>query len=114
MRSLLVLFVSASVLGCDGYRKDVETVCTVRSRVKAEPGAETDAIKAYLFTNIRSPKAKKTFLSMGSLSDAEKVALLRREARAAGVEPCPLADEVEAALKAPPPVAPPAPVPDAG
>ncbi|MBL8917368.1 MAG: hypothetical protein JNJ54_00785 [Myxococcaceae bacterium] len=112
MRTFTVGLTLGLLLGCDAYKKDVETVCNARARVKlppkAEAGEETEAIKAFLFTNIHSPKAKKIFLSMGNLSDAEKLALLRKEAGATGVAPCPLADEVEAALKAPPP--PPAPL----
>lgn len=109
----LTLGVSLVLLaGCDGYRKDVETVCNVRARVKvppkAEPAEEAELIKAYLFENIHSPKAKKVFLTLGSMSDSEKLAVLRRETGATGVSSCPLADEAEAALKAVPPAPPPA------
>lgn len=112
MRMVIGVLAAGLLVGCDAYKKDVETVCNVRARAKlpdkAEAGEEAEAFRTYLFTNIHSPKAKKAFLSMGNLSDAEKVALLRKEAGKAGVDPCPLADEVEAALKAPPPAAPPA------
>ena len=113
MRTFTVVLTLGLLLGCDAYKKDVETVCNVRAHVKlppkAEAGEEAEAFRTYLFSNIHSPKAKKVFLSMGNLSDEEKVALLRKEAGKTGVDPCPLADEVEAALKAPPPAPPPAP-----
>lgn len=114
MKALTLAVSLLLITGCDGYRKDVETVCNVRARVKvppkAEPAEEAELIKAYLFENIHSPKAKKVFLTLGSMSNSEKVAVLRREASASGVSGCPLADEAEAALKASPPVQ----SPDAG
>lgn len=126
MRTLGLFVTLCLLVGCDGYKKDVETVCNVRSHVKIPPNSEDEGqiIGAYLFENIHSPKAKKVFLSLGSMSNTEKLALLRKEAAATSVSPCPLADEAEAALKAkaatPPPPAPVAPAaapeaaPDAG
>lgn len=116
MRTLALVVTLFLLVGCDGYKKDVETVCNVRSHVKVPPNSDDEAqlIGGYLFENIHSPKAKKVFLSLGTMNNTEKLALLRKEASAAGVSPCPLADEAEAALKAhqaatPPPVAPPPP-----
>lgn len=98
------------LVGCDGYKKDVETVCNVRANVKIPPKAdeaeEAELFKAHLFEHIHSPKAKKVFLSLGSMNNTDKLALLRKEAAATGVTSCPLADEAEAALKAKPAPAP--------
>jgi hypothetical protein len=102
-RTLAVVMASFVVGGCSGYKSDVETVCNVRARAKippnAEPAEEAEQIKSYLWENVYSPKAKKMFVSVGSLSNAERVDLLRREARAVGLDGCPLADEAEAAMK---------------
>lgn len=126
MRTLAPVVTLFLLVGCDGYKKDVETVCNVRARVKIPPNADNEGqlIGGYLFENIHSPKAKKVFLSLGTMNNADKLALLRKEAAATGVSPCPLADEAEAALQkaaAPPPAPAPAPVapapeaaPDAG
>ncbi len=104
MRILLGLSTLLLVVGCGGYKKDVETVCNVRSRVKIPPGADAEKteelVKAYLFVEIHSPKAKKVFLSLSSMSDEKKLALLRKEAAAEGLSSCPLADEAEAAIAA--------------
>lgn len=121
MRTLLGLSTLLLVVGCGGYKRDVETVCNVRARVKIPPGTDAaqieERIKAYLFVEIHSPKAKKVFLSLATMTDEAKLALLRKEAAAEGLASCPLADEVEAALAAqkakaaaaPPPPAPPPP-----
>ena len=91
------------VVGCSGYKNDVELVCNARTRTQIPPGTKVDdeaeLIKAHLFINIHSPKGKKVFLSLGSMHNAEKLELLRREAAAEGISPCPLADEAEAAIK---------------
>ncbi|MER2560353.1 MAG: hypothetical protein ABTQ32_06535 [Myxococcaceae bacterium] len=120
MRTFALVVTLFLLVGCDGYKKDVETVCNVRSRVKIPANAENEGqlIGGYLFENIHSPKAKKVFLSLGTMNNTEKLALLRKEAAATGVSPCPLADEAEAALKAnaaapPPAPAAPAPTPEA-
>jgi len=103
MRSLLALVTMLLVVGCSGYKNDVELVCNARTRTQIPPGTkvddETELIKAHLFVNIHSPKGKKVFLSLGSMRNAEKLELLRKEAAAEGVSPCPLADDAEAAIK---------------
>ncbi|MBE2249983.1 MAG: hypothetical protein IAE78_10565 [Myxococcus sp.] len=116
MRTLGVLATMLLVVGCSGYKNDVELVCNARERTRIPAGTKVDdeaeLIKAHLFVNIHSPKGKKVFLSLGSMRNAEKLELLRREAAAEGISPCPLADEAEAAIKkaaqAAPPEAPPA------
>ena len=133
MRPLLTLVTMLLVVGCSGYKNDVELVCNARTRAQIPAGTKVDdeaeLIKAHLFVNIHSPKGKKVFLSLGSMRNAEKLELLRKEAAAEGINPCPLADEAEAAIKkaaeaaaaAPPepaptpaPAAPVAPAADAG
>ena len=103
MRPLLTLVTMLLVVGCSGYKNDVELVCNARTRTQIPPGTKVDdeaeLIKAHLFINIHSPKGKKVFLSLGSMHNAEKLELLRREAAAEGISPCPLADEAEAAIK---------------
>lgn len=115
MKTPLAVAALCLLCSCGGYKKDVETVCNVRSHVTIPKGAdaaeEAEAIKAYLFVQIHSPKAKKVFLSLGSMGDAEKVALLRKEAGEVGLSSCPLADEAEAALKKKADGAPKAPAP---
>lgn len=115
MRTLGLFVTLCLLVGCDGYKKDVETVCNVRSHVKIPPNSDDEGqiIGGYLFENIHSPKAKKVFLSLGTMNNTEKLALLRKEAAATGVSPCPLADEAEAALKAKAAAPPPAPAPAA-
>jgi hypothetical protein len=135
-RTLAVVMASFVVGGCSGYKSDVETVCNVRARAKippnAEPAEEAEKIKSYLWENVYSPKAKKMFVSVGSMSSGDRVQLLRKEAQAVGLDSCPLADEAEAAMKKeaadeaarkaaeaakpppPPPEAAPAGAPDAG
>ncbi len=102
-RTMAVVVASFLVGGCGGYKSDVETVCNVRARAKipanAEPAEQAEAIKSYLWENVFSPKAKKMFVSVGSMPNAERVDLLRRESKAVGLDSCPLADEAEAAMK---------------
>lgn len=103
MRPLLTLVTMLLVVGCSGYKNDVELVCNARTRAQIPAGTKVDdeaeLIKAHLFVNIHSPKGKKVFLSLGSMRNAEKLELLRKEAAAEGISPCPLADEAEAAIK---------------
>lgn len=61
--------------------------------------AEEAAFTTYLMMNIHSPKAKEMFATLGSLSPVEKAKALRKEATAAGVTPCALADEFDPAGK---------------
>ncbi len=103
MRALALSMSWLLLAGCDGYRRDVETICAVRARVTLPAGADADAQEAafttYLMTNIHSPKARKMFATLGSLSPVEKARALRKEATAAGVTPCALADEFDPAGK---------------
>lgn len=50
MRTLALVVTLFLLVGCDGYKKDVETVCNVRSNVKIPPNSDNeDIIGGYLF-----------------------------------------------------------------
>ena len=99
MRRLLVVTAGLLLAGCGGFKKDLQTICDARARAKVPAGAtteqQTDAISAFLFLNVHTPKAKKIFASIGSLSTAEKAKVLRREAAKEGITSCALADELD-------------------
>lgn len=104
MRRLALTTTLLLLAGCGGYKKDVETICNVRTLVSVPAGADAakqeSVLSEYLSTNIHSPKARKMFATLGSLTPVEKAKVLRKEASKEGVAPCPLADEFDPEGKA--------------
>jgi len=100
MRTLLLTAAVLCLTACNGYKKDVETICNARARagVSADAGADEQAEKlaSYLMEHVHTSKAKRLFATMGSKTAAEKAAVLAREAKSEGVSPCPLAEEFSA------------------
>ena len=100
MRPALLLAAVLLLCACDGYKKDVTTVCNARAKagVAADAGAEeqAQALTAYLMLNVKTKKAKQLFGKMASRPPAEQAATLAREAKSEGVSPCPLAEEFAA------------------
>ena len=99
MRRFVAVLGLLGLAGCGGYKKDLETICDARARAKVpatgKPEDQATAIAEYLFLNVHTPKAKKIFGTMGSLSPAEKAKVLRREAGKEGITTCALADEFD-------------------
>jgi hypothetical protein len=99
MRRFVAVSAVLLLVGCGGYKKDLETICDARARAKVPATGKAEdqasAISEFLFLNVHTPKAKKIFSTLGSLSPAEKAKVLRREASKEGITSCALADEFD-------------------
>ena len=102
-RRLVAVTAVLLLTACGGFKKDLQTICDARARAQVPANTpadkQADLIAQYLFLNVHTPKAKKIFASLGSLSTAEKAKVLRREAAKEGITDCALADELDPAGK---------------
>ncbi len=115
MRPLLLVVPLLMLCACDPAKKDLETICHVRERVKMPAGADDEkqqaVITEYLTMNVHSPKVRSMVARFGSKSAEEKAQVLRKEAANEGISPCPLADEFDPPNKPAKPAAAQAPAP---
>ena len=109
--------------GCSTYYGDLQTICDAPHKVALPPGADPAAkavqLGDYLAKNVRTDKGRDLVKQVALTADpGARGALIRAEAKAVGINTCPISDEVFVPTPTPPPTpavaaATPAPTPKA-
>jgi hypothetical protein len=102
MQRTLLVTMFAVLVGCSDPHRDLENICRASERSGSSPSdspsTREEKLAKWLTANVKSKETRDVMSALASVPPPEKGALLRREALARGVSPCPLADEMEAGL----------------
>ena len=108
MKIVVSTLIVASLLlfsfGCDKgkegsseYHKGIEMICFAEQKAGvegiADPSERAMKIANYLKANLKDEKAMKLMRSFATMAPESRGAHLREEAKKAGLESCPMADE---------------------
>jgi uncharacterized protein (TIGR02145 family) len=85
--------------GCGSFNDDIKTICRAPENAGItnayyDPSQKAEKLAVYISSNLRTSEGKEFFASLAGLQPEEKVKKLEEAAKKAGLDCCPIADDL--------------------